>query len=289
MKKQLNQYVLSVLFVAFVATSALATQNQQIGTKLDTLGNIQGTFSFIVLGDNRSGDDIYKKIISLVVVRNPAFVVNTGDMIATPGDKQDWEKFWKMSEPITVPYFLVVGNHDAHPKVPFSERTYQEKVELPGNELYYSFTVGNSLFVILDSFIDEQEKRVMGEQIKWLEQILVSSDKKHKFVFLHHPLYTNAGKGRHAGDCIDKYPSERNRLQTLFMKSRVDAVFSGHEHFYQRTNVDGIAHIITGGGGAPIYINDDIGGFHHFVQVTVEGDRVHAEVVDINGEVRDRF
>ena len=58
-----------------------------------------------------------------------------------------------MSKPITVPYFLTVGNHDIHPKVPGSEKTYKEQVDLPGNELYYSFTAGNSLFVVLDSYI----------------------------------------------------------------------------------------------------------------------------------------
>ena len=64
--------------------------------------------------------------------RKPDFVVNTGDMIATPGISEDWAKFWEMSKPITVPYFLTVGNHDAHPKVPLSEKTYKEQVDLPG-------------------------------------------------------------------------------------------------------------------------------------------------------------
>ena len=88
-----------------------------------------------------------------------------------------------MSKTITVPYFLTVGNHDSHPKVPFSEKIYKEQVDLPGNELYYSFIAGNSLFVVLDSYIDDQEKRITGEQLKWLEGVLAGSDKKHKFVF----------------------------------------------------------------------------------------------------------
>ncbi len=277
------------MLLTVVATSAFAGQNQQIGLRLATLRTIEGTFSFIVLGDNRSGDDIYKKMVSLVVERKPAFVVNTGDVISTPGDKEEWEKFWKMSEPITAPYFLVVGNHDVNPGVPLSERSYQDNVDLPGNELYYSFTAGNSLFIVLDSFIHDQEKKIMGEQFTWLEGILANSGKKHKFVFLHHPLYTVAGKGRHSGNCLDKYPPERDRLQALFVRFGVEAVFTGHEHYYRRTNIDGITHVITGGGGAPTYENDDTGGFYHFVHVTVQGDNVRAEVVDINGKVRDRF
>ncbi len=219
----------------------------------------------------------------------PAFIINTGDMVATPGDQQEWKKFWEMSKPITVPYFLTVGNHDAHPKVPYSERMYKQEVDLPGNELYYSFTAGNALFIVLDSFIDDQEKRIIGEQYKWLEDVLAKSDKKHKFVFLHHPLYIEAGKGRHSGDSLDRYPKERDRLEALFAKSKVDAVFCGHEHFYQRKTVDGVTHIITGGGGAPLYEKDEEGGFNHFVLVTVDKDKVHGTVIDLHGKIRDRF
>ncbi len=285
-----RKYILFVLLAILLPAQLLfAVQNQQIQQKLTALEKIQGKFSFVVIGDNRSGGDIYRKIVSMVVERKPDFIVNTGDMIATPGDRHDWNKFWEMSRPITVPYFLAVGNHDAHPKVPFSEKRYKEQVDLPGNEEYYSFVAGNSLFIILDSFIDDQEKKITGEQLKWLERALANSTEKHKFVFLHHPLFTEPGKGKHAGDSLDAYPKDRDQLESLFVKYKVETVFAGHEHFYQRKTVDGITHIITGGGGAPMYLDDKDGGFYHFIQVTVDGDKVNAEVVDINGKVRDRF
>jgi len=285
----IRKCIVLILLVTAAAFPVFASQDQQIQQKLAALEKIQGKFSFIVIGDNRTGDDIYKKVISAIMERKPDFVVNTGDMIATPGDKEQWANFWAMSKPVTVPYFLAVGNHDAHPKVPFSEKTYKEQVDLPGNELYYSFTAGNTLFVVLDSFIDDQEKKITGEQYAWLEAVLLKSDKKHKFVFLHHPLYTETGKGHHAGDSLDKYPKDRDRVEALFAKAKVDAVFAGHEHFYQRKSVDNIVHVITGGGGAPMYLKDEEGGFYHFVQIVVDGDKVNAEVVDINGKVRDKF
>jgi len=285
----IRKYIFLVILGTVTALSASASQDQQIAQKLAALEKIQGKFSFVVIGDNRSGDEVYKKLVSMIMERKPGFVVNTGDMITTPGSKQDWTKFWEISKPITVPYFLTVGNHDAHPKVPLSEKRYREQVDLPGNELYYSFIAGNSLFIILDSYLDDQEKKITGEQLKWLEGTLAASRQKHKFVFLHHPLYTDLGKGHHAHDSIDKYPDSRDRLEALLAKFKVDAVFAGHEHYYERRAVDGIIHIITGGGGAPIYDKEEYGGFNHFVQVTVDGDKVNAEVVDISGKVRDRF
>jgi 3',5'-cyclic AMP phosphodiesterase CpdA len=286
---RIGKLIGAFLIVCGLSTVVFAAQDQQIGQKLAALEKINGAFSFIVVGDNRTGDDIYKQVVSLMMERKPDFIVNTGDMIATPGHTEQWAKFWEMSKPITAPYFLTVGNHDAHPKVLFSEKTYKAQVDLPGNELYYSFVAGNSLFVVLDSYIDDQEKKITGEQLAWLEGVLGKAVQKHKFVFLHHPLFTEPGKGHHSGDSLDKYPKERDRLEALFVKSKVDAIFAGHEHFYQRKTVDGITHVITGGGGAPMYLKDEEGGFYHFVRVVVDGDKVSAEVVDVNGKVRDKF
>ncbi len=287
---RLRNAILAVMTVsAFLATAAFARQDQQIQQKLAALEQIRGRFTFIVLGDNRSGDDTYRKIVAMIVERKPDFVVNTGDMIAKPGDRGQWAKFWEMSKPVTVPYFLSVGNHDVHAKVPRSEKTYRDEVDLPGNKLYYSFTAGNSLFVVLDSCLEGQEKRITGEQLAWLEGVLANSRQKHKFVFLHHPLYTDLGKGHHAHDSLDKHPDSRDAVETLFVKYRVDAVFAGHEHYYQRRTVDGILHIIAGGGGAPVYDREEDGGFFHIVRVTVDGDKVSGEAVDVNGKIRDRF
>jgi len=284
-----NKIIIAITLLLSVVGFAYAAQDQQISQKIAALEKIQGKFTFVVLGDSRTGDDQYRTLVKMIAARNPDFVINTGDMIAKPGNKEQWANFWAMSRPIPAPYFLTVGNHDAHPKALFSERTYKKQVDLPGNELYYSFIAGNSLFIVLDSFIDDQEKRITGDQLTWLEGVLARSGFKHKFVFLHHPLFTEAGKGHHFGDCLDKYPRDRDRLEALFVNSKVDAVFAGHEHFYQRTSVDGITHVITGGGGAPMYEKEEDGGYYHFIGVTVDGDKVSAEVVDINGKVRDKF
>ena len=280
---------LIALLLFLVALPALAAQDQPLQLKLSALEKLPGKFSFAVLGDNRTGDDIYRKVIGQVLERKPAFIVNTGDQIEKPGNREMWANFREMSKTVTVPYFLTVGNHDAHPEVEGSEQTYKEQVNLPGNELYYSFVAGNSLFIVLDSYLKGEEKKITGEQFKWLEQVLAGSTQKHTFVFVHHPLYPEKGKGKHHGNSLDRYKEERDRLQALFVKHGVAMVFLGHEHLYLRKTVNGIPHIIAGGGGAPLYANDEDGGFHHYVLVTVDGDKVSGEVVDVNGKIRDRF
>lgn len=279
----------TVLVFILLGSMAFAAQDQQIQQKLAALEKLPGKFTFVVFGDNRSGDDTYRKLVSMIRERKPEFVINVGDMIATPGDTQQWANFWEMSKPLTMPYFLTVGNHDVNSKVPSSEKSYREQVDLPGNELYYSFRAGNSLFIVLDSCLEGQDKKVTGEQYAWLEGILSNAAQQHKFIFIHHPLYPNKFAGTHAGNDLDRYPAERDRFETLMVQSKVDALFAGHEHYYSRKTVKGITHIISGGGGAPLYGIEEVGGFYHFVVVTVDGNKVSGEVVDINGKVRDRF
>jgi hypothetical protein len=273
--------------------SSYAAQDQQLTKKLAALEKLPPKFSFVVLGDNRAGDPacdaVYQKLLAAALKRKPDLFMNTGDQIDKPGNVENWKRFWDLSKNVEIPYFLTVGNHDAHVEVAGSEQTYREQVDLPGNELYYSFAAGNALFIVLDSYLKGEDKKITGKQFKWLEQVLVSSTQKHKFIFIHHPLYPEPGRGKHHGNSLDRYKEERDRLQALFVKNQVSMVFLGHEHYYLRKTIGGIPHIIAGGGGAPLYAKDEDGGFHHYVLVTVDGDRVSGMVVDVNGTIRDKF
>ena len=279
----LKKYFL-VFFLVLVACFAASPAPPEAGQKAASLEKKTGSCTFAILGDNRSGDDTYTKIIRLAMERRPDFMINVGDQISRPGSLSGWARFWELSSQVNVPYFLTVGNHDAGNKK--SEEIYREQVDHPGNELYYSFPCGDSLFIILDSHMAGQEKRITGGQFSWLEGLLETSAKKRKFVFLHHPLFSD--RVLFARN-LDSHPGERDRLQQLLVKHRVTAVFAGHLHLYQRNTFDGITNIITGGAGAPLIADDENGGFFHFVLVTVKNGSVDGEVIDINGKVRDRF
>jgi len=280
----LKNFFLVITLVLFAYSSAHAVQAQVIGQKLASLEKINGKFTFAVIGDNRSGDDVYKKIIGMLMERRPDFVINLGDQIIHPGTLSEWKNFWKLSEPVTVPYFLTVGNHDANNKK--SEDVYKEQVDLPGNELYYSFTTGNSLFIVLDTYFTGQNKRITAEQYVWLEKLLETTNKRHKFAFLHHPLYPD--RLGFSGS-LDAYPLERDRLQKLFVKHRVETVFAGHLHLYLRKTFNGMPQIITGGAGAALIAYEELGGFNHFILMTVDGDNISGEVIDVDNKVKDKF
>lgn len=159
--------------LSFSATGKILSQ------KLDALKKIEGRYSFAIIGDSRVGksyDNIYRNLIAQAMKHNPDFMVHTGDMIRSPNDKY-WEHFKMISKAVTVPYFFTVGNHDVKDKK--SEGFYKKRLDLPGNELYYSFPVGNSLFIVLDSKIPGQNQKVIAEQYEWLKEVLSSSGYKH--------------------------------------------------------------------------------------------------------------
>jgi predicted phosphohydrolase len=60
---------------------------------------------------------------------------------------------------------------------------------------------------------------------------------------MHHPPFT-----------VNQNPSRMSKeaLAPLLEMQKVTAVLAGHDHNYQRHVKNGVQHIITGGGGAPL-------------------------------------
>jgi hypothetical protein len=70
-------------------------------------------------------------------------------------------------------------------------------------------------------------------------------------------------------------------LIRMFATYKVDYVFAGHIHGYARSVRDGVTYIVTAGGGAPLYLPPEFGGYYHFVRVDVEDDSVRDKVIHL--------
>jgi 3',5'-cyclic AMP phosphodiesterase CpdA len=80
-------------------------------------------------------------------------------------------------------------------------------------------------------------------QIVWFEKELKSSSEDWKIVYMHHPLYSSAG--RHGSDV-----SLRQKLEPLLVAYNVSVVFTGHDHVYERVKPQkDIVHFVVGSGG----------------------------------------
>jgi len=125
-------------------------------------------------------------------------------------------------------------------------------------------------------------------QLDWLTSKVAGDTNKWKIAFFHHPPFSG---GRHGSD-----EQLRQVIHPLFIKSGVDVVFTGHDHFYERIKPqDGITYFVAGAGGkvragdvkesrltAKAYDRD-----LSFMLVEFDKDEMHFQVISRKGETID--
>ena len=84
-----------------------------------------------------------------------------------------------------------------------------------------------------------------SEQYQFLMRDLGESARPFKVFFGHHPPYSSGLYG--------SVKKMQEYLQPLFEEKGVQLVVSGHDHSYERTIVKGVTYVVSGGGGAPLY------------------------------------
>jgi hypothetical protein len=108
---------------------------------------------------------------------------------------------------------------------------------------YWSFDYGPAHFTVVDQYSNYSSG---SPQLQWIANDLAGSTKQWKFLLLHEP-------GWSAGGGHENNASVQTLLQPLCLQYGVSIVFGGHNHYYARAVVNGVEHITTGGGGAPLY------------------------------------
>ena len=283
-KRKWTRGVIVSLMFFLIPLSSRALSIREVSQNIERVQSIEPPFHFAVIGDSRDGEEVYTQLMDRILKRNPHFIIHLGDMIPRPNER-NWGSFFELSKPIHLPFFPVVGNHDVGNGAR-GEEIYRKEFFLPGEKTYYAFRAGDGLFVILDS--EKGRGRIINEQWSWLEKTLSFSSERLKLVFIHRPLFLpmdslKIGKG------MDKYPSDRDHLHRLFSETGVKAVFAADDHRYDRREKDNIVYVIAGGGGAPIYAFRNRGGYFHYVWISVGTGRMDGEVIDLEGQVQDRF
>jgi len=225
-------------------------------------------FSFAVFGDNRDGDETFKLLVSkLNKEKAVAFAVNTGDF-ASNGSEEKYIAYMEMTSKLKAPVYNVLGNHDG---VRGGWRIFQKYF----GPLYYSFDFEDSHFVVLNNAFKES---FGSAQFAWLKKDLAQTKARHKFVFMHKPVFDPSAI---YPDYIMSGRAVTEELEKLFEKYKVDYVFAGHIHGYAKAERAGVTYIVTGGAGAPLYLPPEFGGFYHYVIITVEKGRVSDRVARV--------
>ncbi len=250
-------------------------------------------FSFIVVGDSRNGIDQHRRVVERMSQEVPDFVLGTGDMVDEGYREDEWQQFFDVENQLLRDnvFFPALGNHDRQGRGRTAD-SYRAYFSVPENgadtERYYAFTYASARILVLDS---NEYSFALTDQTAWLERELTAARQdpaiRHIFVVMHHPPFSISLHGG-ARDL-------RERWTPLFEKYQVSAVFSGHDHVYERAENAGIRYFVSGGGGAPLYPRrpkpnpvdaDAVKKFErvlHYLRVTVTGERIEVTAIRADG------
>jgi 3',5'-cyclic AMP phosphodiesterase CpdA len=266
------------LALSVASIGAPAAQDIAPPSKADVL-------KFAIIGDSGTGSSPQYAVAEQLIAARARFpyefVLMLGDNLYYGSSEKDYRK--KFEQPYKalldsgMKFYATLGNHD----------NTNEKFYKPFNmngERFYTFKPkpGVRIFSLDSNYMDKS-------QLDWLEKELAASGSDWKIAFFHHPLYSSGGT--HGSDT-----KLREKLEPLFLKYGVDAVFSGHEHFYERLKPQkGIYYFVSGGAGK-LRKGDvektnmtakafDTG--YHFMLVELAKDALNVQVISERGQVVD--
>ncbi|KAJ8899560.1 hypothetical protein K2173_018534 [Erythroxylum novogranatense] len=170
------------------------------------------------------------------------------DMLLLPGDlsyadliQTLWDSFGRLVEPLASqrPWMVTQGNHEVE-KIPLIHTTpftaYNARWRMPFEEsgstsnLYYSFNVAGVHVIMLGSYTDFDPT---SDQYNWLQSDLAKVDRTKTpwlVVLIHAPWYNS--NEAHQGE-IESI-GMKEYMEGLVYRYRVDVVFAGHVHAYER-------------------------------------------------------
>lgn len=224
----------------------------QTGSFITAPYSTANTAVFYAYGDTRTNvadHDSVTKAILKDINNNPnqrqTILLQTGDWNTDDSEvswqteyfNRDYTNTVQLME--SIPIMGCRGNHEYNA---YNLRKYWPYNGLSPNGYYYSFDYGPVHYTVVDQYLAYSPG---STQYKWIENDLKSTIKPFKVVVYHEPAYS-------AGGSHPNTPAAQTLHKNLFVPSKVSLVLNGHNHYYSRSEVDGITHLTLGGGGGPL-------------------------------------
>lgn len=209
------------------------------------------SLKFVSYGDTRTNTGAHNTVAGQVVKlfqSDPGYQtlnLMEGDLVSSGDTNSTWDsEFFTptmsnvRTEMANISDLSVMGNHEG------SGALFKRYFPMPfvaGR--YWSFDYGPMHVVMMDQYTSYGAG---SAQYNWIKNDLAASTKKWKVIVLHEPGWS--ANGGHANNT-----TIQKTYQPLFEQYKVALVLGGHNHYYARAMVNGIAHLTVGTGGAPIY------------------------------------
>ncbi len=252
-------------------------------------------FKFVLYGDSRSDPAAHAAVVRAILGTPSDFLIHTGDMVGRGDEEDDWKSFFDIENPLLRDrcVFASIGNHELLGDNGSGATAFLRYFASPDEggkdrpKLYGSVRWSNTRFFLLNAMDDWS-----GEERAWLKDELDRAANEpglaHRFAVLHQGPHS---AGPHGGN----ERLHKNGVMQIFKEGKVDLILAGHDHAYERGTGDGIKYLVSGGAGAPLYPRKtkdaDTSVFesvHHFVEVSVDGDKVDLVVKRASGSVLEK-
>jgi hypothetical protein len=256
-----------------------------------------GPIQVLIYGDNRTNSGDHALVVRAAAAERVQLALHTGDMVVNARNAALWRDWFREEADLLsrLPFVATVGNHEITDDGVAYSKYFQHKDRPP----YWSVDYGPVHVVVLDSFeraagATPHSAGVSDAQRAWFEEDLRKVPaERHVWALVHQGPYAHPAHPRpgHGGS-----EAVKAALQSARKVHPIEAVFAGHEHYYERGEIDGLKYFVIGGGGAPLDEPDSsFPGVQaaqkalSYAVVEVCGCQASGKVKDIQGRVIDSF
>jgi len=188
----------------------------------------------LTYGKVDTADFLRRAVVSLnAIFPRPDAVVITGDLV-DQGQEVQYRHLQSILADLLIPYYLLVGNHDAREalRLVYPESAYlREGPEVDDGERFvqYGVDIGPLRFLALDSLSEGKAGGTLcASRLQWLEKELSDATHRPVVIGLHHPPFAT-GIGHMDGSVLDNDATAR--LAGIVLRyPNVERVIAGHIH-----------------------------------------------------------
>jgi hypothetical protein len=236
-------------------------------------------FSFVIAGDSGAwpdptADAIFAQLLRQTAELRPAFFVQLGDF-AGPGTEERHRHYLELVSALELPNVCLIGNHDLED--PRGADAWSA-VHGPRN---FAFAYGHTRFVAIDGASgqrgplgDTTPADTAGpgpEALRFLDEALAAAPEPHRVVLLHAPPHLD---GHYSPQPECGFRQGEAEFLDIVRRHGVKLVCCAHGLGFDHHVHDGIRFVMSGGGGAALYLSyrgagADRGALFHAVAITL--------------------
>jgi hypothetical protein len=216
------------------------------------------TVHMLVIGDTRDGYSTWGAALKLAAqMRSPDIVLFSGDATTLGPIQEEWDAWFMAADPTlaSMPMVFAHGNHE------INSVNYFSQFAMPGDEQNYAVDFGPvHLTVANDTPVNMAD--LTGTLATTLGKNLAAGNNAPWNLLMHHKPMFSAAAGPHVADVV----TMRQAWEPVIDANRVDVVFNGHDHDYERSKpmkmglvqpdpAHGTVFVVVGACGADLYDN----------------------------------